>query len=118
MLMNLSRAQRLMGEQSLDALFFRNAVNVTFASDFHNAGASLPSRPFGALVFRDPAVASCLIVPSVDYRLAKQMSWIQDVRAYVRAEKASDRDTAFYPDFFGALQAAFHERKTGGIRVG
>ena len=118
MLMNHSRAQRLMAEQGLDALFLRNALNVTYASDFHNAGASLATRPFAAVVFRDVAVEPFLVVPSVDFRLAKHMSWIQDVRAYVRAEKASDRDREFYPDFFSAVRAGFQDRKAAGLRLG
>ncbi len=118
MLMNHSQAQRLMAEENLDALFFRNAQNVTYASDFHNAGASLATRPFAAVVFRDPAVEPFLVVPSVDFRLAKSMTHIQDTRAYVRAEKASDRDKDFYPDFFAAVQAGFRDRKATGIRLG
>lgn len=50
MLMHRSRAQRLIAEQGLDALFFRNAQDVTYASDSHNAGASLTSWPFAAVV--------------------------------------------------------------------
>jgi len=118
MLMNISRAKRLMADNSLDALFFRNAENVTYASDFHNAGSVMPSRPFGVLFFHDPSMSPCLIVPSVDYRLAKSMTWISDVRAYVRAEKASDRDSSFYPDFFTALLAALSERQAKGISIG
>ncbi|MBI2456121.1 MAG: aminopeptidase P family protein [candidate division NC10 bacterium] len=117
MLMNRSRAQRLMAEQGLDALFLRNALNVTYASDFHNAGASLASRPFAAVAFRDAALEPFLVVPSVDFRLAKHMSWIQDVRAYIRAEKASDRDREFYPDFFAAVRAGFQDRKAAGLRL-
>ncbi len=118
MLMNRSRAQRLMAEKGLDALFFRNAQNVTYASDFHNAGASLPTRPFAAVVFQDPRLEPMLVVPSVDFRLAKCTSHIQDIRAYVRAEKATDRDKDFYPDFFTAVQAGFRDRKIAGIRLG
>ena len=118
MLMNRSRAQRLMAEQGLDALFYRSAQNVTYASDFHNAGASLPTRPFAAVFFQDSGVAPLLVVPSVDFRLAKYTSHIQDIRAYVRAEKATDRDKDFYPDFFTSIQAGFRDRKTAGIRLG
>jgi len=118
MLMHRARAQRLMRDQGLDALFFRNAQNVTYASDFHNAGASLHARPFAAVVFQDSAVEPLLVVPSVDFRLAKYMSHIQDIRAYVRAERASDRDKDFYPDFFAALLAGLRDRKATGIRLG
>jgi Xaa-Pro aminopeptidase len=118
MLINLARARRIMTEHGMDAFFFRNPVNVTYASDFHNAGASMPSRPFAAVIFRDGSIQPLLVVPSVDFRLAKQMSWIEDVRAYIRAEKASDRDKNFYPDFSSAVQAGFQDRKATGIRLG
>jgi Xaa-Pro aminopeptidase len=118
MLMNYPRAQRLMTERQLDALFFRNGQNIAYATDFHNLGEGLPTRPFGAIIFSDPAVPPFLVVPSVDFRLAKRDSHVRDVRAYVRAERVSGSDKDFYPDFFSAVQAGFRERKATSLRLG
>jgi Xaa-Pro aminopeptidase len=118
MLMNYPRAQRLMVEKQLDALFFRNGQNIAYATDFHNLSEGLPTRPFGAVIFADPGVPPLLVVPSVDFRLAKRDSHVHDVRAYVRAEMVSGADKDFYPDFFSAVQASFRERKATGIRLG
>jgi len=118
MLMNYPRARRLMAEKRLDALFFRNGQNIAYATDFHNLGEGLPTRPFGAVIFADQGVPPLLVVPSVDFRLAKRESHVHDVRAYVRAEKVSDADKNFYLDFFSAVQDGFRERKATGNRLG
>jgi Xaa-Pro aminopeptidase len=118
MFLNRSRAQRLMAERNLDALFARTADNITYLTDFHNLAASLTTRPFAAVFFRYEELPPFLVVPSVDFRLARTASRVQDVRAYIRAEKATDRDRDFYPDFFTALQSGLRDRKVDGLRVG
>jgi Xaa-Pro aminopeptidase len=121
-LLNEPRLQAMMDRNGLDLLFVCGAVNSKYLSGFfHNGGdhdGTVGARPFTVMYFRDRAIEPALLVPAVDLHLARDSSWIKDVRGYVSAEKHVDLDVKLYEDLFAATTAVLADRKLKTISIG
>jgi Xaa-Pro aminopeptidase/Xaa-Pro dipeptidase len=105
----------MMERSKIDLLFICGVVNSKYLSGFfHNGGdhdGTVGARPFSVMFFRDPSKAPALLVPAVDLHLAKDSSWIGDVRGYIAAELYTDLRDPIYPDVFAAATAVLADRK-------
>jgi Xaa-Pro aminopeptidase len=103
-------------------LFICGAVNSKYLSGFFHNGAdhdgTVGARPFTVMYFRDPELAPALLVPAVDLHLARDSSWIKDVRGFVAAEKYIDLPDSLYDDVFAAAAAVLKERGLKHFSVG
>jgi Xaa-Pro dipeptidase len=81
----LRRLQDAIEKRDLDALLLYKPVNAYYASGFTSLDTARPNsytRPIVAVI--TPAAAT-LVVPLLDDEPAREMSWIQDVRSYIKA---------------------------------
>jgi Xaa-Pro dipeptidase len=117
-LFNEPRLREVMERKRIDLIILRTVENSIYASEFFNNGGELGYRPFTVFYFRDPGKPPAFLVPAVDLHLARDSSWIEDVRAYVMAEFVTDVGRDFYPDFFAAAAALLAERKVRNMVVG
>jgi Xaa-Pro aminopeptidase len=115
---NEARLRAVMEQKRIDLVILRTVENSIYASEFFNNGGELGYRPFTVFYFRDPAIRPAFVVPAVDLHLARDSSWIDDVRAYAMAEFTTDVGSDFYKDFFEAAAAVLAERKVRGMVVG
>jgi Xaa-Pro aminopeptidase len=120
--LNEPRLRSMIDRHELDVLFICGAVNSKYLSGFFHNGAdhdgTVGARPFAVMYFRDPALAPALLVPSVDLHLARDSSWIRDVRGFVAAEKYIDLKDGLYDDVFAAAAAVLKERGLQKFSVG
>jgi Xaa-Pro aminopeptidase len=121
-LLNEPRLRAMMDRDGLELLFICSVVNSKYLSGFfHNGGdhdGAVGARPFAVMYFRDEARAPAMLVPAVDLHLAKDSTWISDVRGYVAAEKHTDLDDNLYDDVFAAAAAVLVDRKAKKVSVG
>jgi Xaa-Pro aminopeptidase len=112
----------MIDRHEIDLLFICGAVNSKYLSGFFHNGAdhdgTVGARPFTVMYFRDKALEPALLVPAVDLHLAKDSSWIKDVRGYVAAEKNIDLDDDLYEDIFAATAAVLADRGLKKYSVG
>lgn len=81
----LQRLQDAIRARELDALLLYKPVNAYYASGFTSLDTARPNsytRPIVAVV--TPSAAT-LVVPLLDDEPAREMSWISDVRSYIKA---------------------------------
>lgn len=79
------RIQEALRERDLDGLLLYKPVNTYYASGFTSLDTARPNsytRPIVVVITPD---ASMLVVPLLDDEPAREMSWITDVRSYVKA---------------------------------
>lgn len=121
-LLNKPRLRSMMDRHDLDLLFVCGAVNSKYLSGFFHNGAdhdgTVGARPFTVMYFRDEAIEPAFLVPAVDLHLARDSSWITDVRGYIAAEKYLDLDVSLYDDVFAAAAAVLHDRGLSKFSVG
>ena len=115
---NERRLRELMDRKNIDLIILRTVENSIYVSEFFNNGGELGYRPFTVFYFRDPGTAPAFVVPAVDLHLARESTWIEDVRAYAMAEFITDVGRDFYRDFFEAAAAILAERKVRNMVVG
>jgi Xaa-Pro dipeptidase len=112
----------MIDRHELDVLFICGAVNSKYLSGFFHNGSdhdgTVGARPFTVMYFRDPALPPALLVPAVDLHLARDSSWIKDVRGFVAAEKYTDLTDGLYDDVFGAAAAVLKDRGLKKFSVG
>jgi Xaa-Pro aminopeptidase len=125
-LLNEPRLRAMMERKGVDLLFICGVVNSKYLSGFfHNGGdhdGTVGARPFTVMYFRDETKAPALLVPAVDLHLAKDSSWIADVRGYLAAELYTDLPDPIHADVFAAASAVLADRsakvKSVGIEEG
>jgi Xaa-Pro aminopeptidase len=81
----IKRIQEMLVEQELDAMLLYKPVNSYYASGFTSLDTARPNsytRPIVVVITPEAAV---LVVPLLDDEPAREMSWITDVRSYVKA---------------------------------
>src|SRR6187455_1696395 len=81
----LQRLQDAIRERELDALLLYKPVNAYYGSGFTSLDTARPNsytRPIVAVI--TPSAAT-LVVPLLDDEPAREMSWIGDVRSYIKA---------------------------------
>jgi Xaa-Pro aminopeptidase len=106
----IKRIQELLVEQELDAMLLYKPVNSYYASGFTSLDTARPNsytRPIVVVITPEAAV---LVVPLLDDEPAREMSWITDVRSYVKAppfESGQELITEF-----------LNERGASGGRIG
>lgn len=81
MLLDKAKAQRLMGEEGLDALVLAYTENVIVFTDFMHVNSNrIKPRLYYVVFFADPQRAPVFFVPHQDLDDAKRHTWIEDVR--------------------------------------
>jgi Xaa-Pro aminopeptidase len=115
---NEARMREVMDRKGIDLAILRTVENSIYISEFFNNGGELGYRPFTVFYFRDSGRSPAFVVPAVDLHLARDSTWIEDVRAYAMAEFVTDVGRDFYPDFFAAAEAILGERKVRNMVVG
>ena len=138
MLLNKSRAYKVMDEYGLDVLIATTEGNVAYVSDYWPQGTF---RPQGHQAFcilpRDPAVEPTLVAPTGDLAaFVMHKSWIKDFRPYgtfylEASERLSGdakviweadiemrRKYAISPDPIQALIAVLKEKRLDSARIG
>jgi Xaa-Pro aminopeptidase len=121
-LLNEPRLRAMMDRNKVELLFVCGVVNSKYLSGFfHNGGdhdGTVGARPFAVMYFRDETLAPALLVPAVDLHLAKDSSWIEDVRGYIAAEIRVDLDMPLYGEVFEAASAVLSDRRVKVSSVG
>ncbi len=110
MLLNRSRALRLMEQAGVDALVLTQPNNFLYFTDFTQVNSfSFIDRPAICLFFADPQMAPIAIIPRWNLSAFSRVSWITDVVAY--AEHTSSGDTEEAGGWRAALRRVLAERQ-------
>lgn len=121
-LVNEPRLRAMMLRRRIDAVLVLGATNSKYLSGFFHNGddhdGAVGARPFAVFYFLDDSRPPVLLVPAVDARLARDSSWIDDVRAYVSAENRLTIDAPLYDTVFDGIAAVVRERGIARAAIG
>jgi Xaa-Pro aminopeptidase len=115
---NEPRIRAMMEKNHIDALILRNPENSIYAGEFFHLGMRGSPRDFVVFYFLDSGREPAFIVPLNDHHNAMDLTWISDVRPYIKSEFKSDLAVHAYPDYYAAAEAIVAERRMKGLTVG